>query len=100
MHLVLSARNPWNANYCNEGGQVVYKAESPGLITRTINISRVLPAGELEAEEIGETQFRDVYELVAEIDYHYLGNSYIKYGGVNLAVNNFFRKGSFSCWGR
>ena len=103
MRLVLSARNPWNANFCNEGGQVIYKVESgPGLINHTINISRVLPAGELEAEEVGasEAQFRDVYELVAEIDYHYLGTSYIKYGGVNWAVNSFFRKGEFSFWGR
>jgi hypothetical protein len=102
MLLVLSARNPWNANYCNEGGQVIYKVESPGLITHAINISRVLPAGELEAAEVGasEPHFRDVYELVAEIDYHYFGTSYIKYGGANLAVKDFFRKGGFSFWGR
>jgi len=100
MRLVLSARNPWNANFCNEGGQVIYKVESPGLITRTINISRVLPAGEAEGVGASEAQFRDVYELVAEIDYHFFGTSYIKYGGVNLAVNDFFRKGGFSFWGR
>jgi len=98
MRLILSARNPWNANYCNEGGQVIYKVESPGLITRTINISRVLPAG--EEVVANEAQFRDVYELVAEIDYHYFGTSHIKYGGVNSAVNDFFRKGGFSFWGR
>jgi len=94
MRLILST-DPWNANYCTEGGQVIYKVESgPGLINRNMNISRVLPAGASEA------QFRDVYELVAEIDYHYLGTSYIKYGGVNLAVKDFFRKGEFSFWGR
>ncbi len=101
MLLVLSTGTPWNANYCNEEGQIIYKVESPGLITRTIKISRVLPPVEPEPDaEVGEAQFRDVYESVAEIDYHLFRHSYIKYGGVNVSVDDFFKRGGFSFWGR
>jgi len=97
MLLVLSTKTPWNANYCNEDGQIIYKVESPGLITRTIKISRVLPPVEPEPDaEVGEAQFRDVYESVAEIEYHSFRHSSIKYGGVSVSVDDFFRKRGFS----
>jgi len=101
MLLVLSTKTPWNANYCNEDGQIIYKVESPGLITRTIKISRVLPPVEPGPDaEVGEAQFRDAYESVGEIECHSFRHSSIKYGGVDVSVVDFFRKRGFSFYGR
>jgi len=102
MQLILSTNKPWNTNYCNEDGQVLYKADSRlGLTGRTVKISRVLPPVIHEdAEAINDAELRDVYEHLAELDFRVFKSSRIKYQLVDQSVSEFFRKGGFSFWGR
>ncbi len=103
MQLVLSTSKPWNSNYCNEDGQVLYKAESPGLGIggRIIKISRVLPPIiDKDAETAGVTELRDAYEHVAEIDYRVFRTSRITYRFINQSVSDFFRTDGYSFYGR
>src|SRR6266545_6528592 len=101
MHLILSTGTPWNTTYCNEAGQVLYKAESPcfgfKLAGRTIQIYRIIPPvinswrlKEFDADAktvVGDAELRDHYEHVAEVDYHFFKNSRIKYRGVDRSVS-------------
>lgn len=114
MHLILSTGTPWNATYCNEAGQALYKAESPcfgfKLAGRTIQIYRVVPPvvnnwklKEFDADSetlVGDAGLRDHYEHVAEVDYHFFKNSRIKYRGVDRSVSEIFRQGGFGLYGR
>lgn len=103
MKLILSTNTPWNTNYCNEDGQVLYKADSPGLglTGRTVMISRVVPPViNKDAETVDEAELRDSYEHLAELDFHVFKSSRIKYQLIDQSVSEFFRKGGFSFYGR
>jgi len=103
MQLILSTNTPWHTNYCNEDGQVLYKADSPGLglTGRTVKISRVLPPVIHEdTEAVNDAELRDVYEHLAELDFRVFKSSRIKYQLIDQSVSEFFRKGGFSFWGR
>ncbi|KAF8802958.1 hypothetical protein BYT27DRAFT_7049005, partial [Phlegmacium glaucopus] len=90
MHLYLSTNDPWNATWCNNEGQVIYKSESPMCFTlgpRLITIKRILPPN-----VDNEHAMRDSFSHLAEIDYSYFFTSRIRYNGIDMATTEFFRK--------
>jgi hypothetical protein len=114
MQLILSSCSPWNANYSNEAGQVLFKTEAPGwcLFGRNIKVSRVVPPSRINKEyfddsttlvnheKFEEDALRDVFEPVGEVEYHVFKNSHIKLRGGDQAVNDFFSKSGCGFYGR
>jgi len=93
MHLYLSANRPWNTNFCNAEGQVIYTAESPmrfSLDARPIIIKRILPSN-VDLETDNNDSLRDSFSHLAEIDYNALLTSRIRYNGMDMATSEFFR---------
>ena len=118
MHLILSSNSPWNANYCNEAGQVLFKAEAPTwdrVLGRNIKLSRVVPPS-LASRDIKKGLFddpktrtnfdqldavlRDIFEPVGEVEYHIFRASHIKFRGRAYSVNKFFTMTGFGFYGR
>ena len=121
MHLILSSSSPWNASYCNESGQVLFKAEAPGwcLLGRNIKLSRVVPPSiasrdiDLNKEVFDDSKtlvsnhtsldqdpLRDIFEPVGEVEYHVFKASHIKFRGGDYSVNDFFTRTGFGFYGR
>jgi len=104
MHLILSTDSPWNANYCTESGQVIYKVESdgPSLGARRMKVSRIMPS-KIDPRAIATNQddaLRDSFAHLGEIEYHSFKTSRIKYGGQDLGVDEFFKKSGWAFFGR
>lgn len=127
MQLILtSGSSPWNTNYCNESGQVLYKASAPGwcLLGRNIKISRTISPTQYEKKVDSPFDSDDTktlvdpsiyshrpprslaeedesgFECIGEVEYHVFKKSYIKYGGVDRPVNQFFKQVGFGFYGR
>ncbi|KAF9528281.1 hypothetical protein CPB83DRAFT_767046 [Crepidotus variabilis] len=103
MHLYLSSHNPWKTNYCNEDGQIIYKAErgGPTFGARRIMISKIAPSKfNPQATSIDEFALRDEFEHLGEVEYHLIKNSRIKYGGQDQSISKFFRKSGWAFFGR
>jgi len=102
MHLYLSTNCPWNTNFCNAEGQVIYKTESPmrfSLGARPIIIKRICPSiVDLKADS--EDSLRDSFSHLAEIDYTLLLTSRIRYNGIDMATAEFFRNAGGSLYRR
>ncbi|KAF9528282.1 hypothetical protein CPB83DRAFT_894545 [Crepidotus variabilis] len=99
MLLHLSKDTPWNANYCTEDGQVIYKVESttPSIGARHTKIFRIVaPKLDPTVETVDDTAFRDSFETVGEVNHHVIRTSRIKYNGKDESTATFLRKGS---WG-
>jgi len=92
MHLYLSAGSPWDTSYCTEEGQVIYKVKSHWHTfgVRMLKISRIIPSTEAMNEE---DALRDTFAHLGEIEYCAFRTSRIRYGGQDIPVNEYFRKG-------
>ncbi|KAJ3529186.1 hypothetical protein NMY22_g9105 [Coprinellus aureogranulatus] len=85
MQLVLTTRDPYNANYCTPEGQVIYKVVSPfQLVNRKATIDKVVPS---DAEDL-----QDHFERIGEVEYHLITPSVITFNGVRQGVDKFFKK--------
>lgn len=104
MILELTGETAWNSHYHTQEGQIIYKVEAgrPSILgARRIEISRVkAPELDLTADSVGDTALQDIFEPLAEIEYHIFGHTHIKYGGQDESAANFFRTGKFTIYGR
>ena len=83
MRLTLSNRSPWNTEYFNVEKEVVYNVYSPLTVgTRVITICRPTPA----------TGSSNAAEVVAEIEWHSIRTSKIRFLGQERPVDEFFLK--------
>ena len=97
MHLYLSNDCAWNTNFCNAEGQVLYKAEDPSRFSlgNAVIISRVLPS-RVDLNTNDEENLRDSFAPFAEVVYHTLTPSRIRYNGNDMAIT---KAGFFGRWG-
>jgi hypothetical protein len=89
MRLILSSGSPWDCNYCNESGQVLFKAAPPpGRFHFGVNvtISRVVPPSRVRMPP------RGVLEPIGEFHSNIFKETRIKYRGDDQPVKQFFRK--------
>lgn len=103
MDYYLTSRSVINTNYTTSSGQVLYKVQTPfKLANRFTTISRVVPAPDIQGEEM-----RDVFEEIASIEwktFKYGGDvvHYEKFGSMEdgIQVSKLFRKSGFGWYGR
>jgi len=96
MHLILSTKSPWDCNYCNESGQVLFKAtQPPGWIRFGINVT--ISRSVVPSSMITKGAPSDVFlEPIGEFHSNAFKQTHIKYRGEDWPVKKFFRKtGSF-----
>jgi len=96
MHLTLSTKSPWDCNYFNESGHVLYKAsQPPGWIKFGVDVTisrRVVPSSMV----INGAPSGVFFEPIGEFHSNAFKKMHIKYRGENWPVKKFFRKtGSF-----
>ncbi|KAJ3520937.1 hypothetical protein NMY22_g12523 [Coprinellus aureogranulatus] len=87
MQLILTTRDPYNANYCTPEGQVMYKVVSPNhlLHRRRATVDKVVPSG--------SEDMQDHFERIGEVEFHSVNPSVITYNNIRQGVDKFFRKG-------
>ncbi|KAJ3513860.1 hypothetical protein NLJ89_g2722 [Agrocybe chaxingu] len=82
MHLYLTSNSPWNTTYRTESGQVIYKAESRGLLgPRRIAISKIQPARTINLDADGkvpEEALRDAFTEIGMVEWHAVTYSKIR----------------------
>ena len=105
MLLTLSTATPWDANYCNDSGQVIYHIESKslGLVDRHMTVSKVIPSPNYNPENEGnddEAAFKDEFNHIGEVEYRTFKSSKIRLKGIEQLVSTFFRKGGCGFYGR
>ncbi|CAA7261039.1 unnamed protein product [Cyclocybe aegerita] len=105
MHLYLTSNSPWDTTYCTESGQVIYKAESRGLLgPRHITISKVQPARTIELDADGkvpEEALKDAFVEIGKVEWHAIWSAKIRVGdGEEVSVKDFFRKKGWGLYGR
>ncbi|KAG6375929.1 hypothetical protein JVT61DRAFT_2798 [Boletus reticuloceps] len=85
MHLTLSSEAVRNAIVTNESGQVLYKAFHPlklGLSQGTTTIQKIKPNDD-------PTDMRDQFEVLAQIEWHFMTPSTFRMHGQELPSNAF-----------
>ncbi|KAJ3520941.1 hypothetical protein NMY22_g12524 [Coprinellus aureogranulatus] len=87
MQLILTTRDPYNANYCTEEGQVIYQVVSPFKLfqTRKATIDKVIPTKKSE-------DMQDHFERIGEVVFNCFTPSIITFNNVSQSVNKVFRK--------
>ncbi|KAJ3503327.1 hypothetical protein NLJ89_g8486 [Agrocybe chaxingu] len=104
MHLYLTSNSPWDTTYCTESGQVIYKAESRGLLgPRHITISKIQPARTIDFDADGKVPdeaLRDAFTEIGMVEWHAVTYSKIRVGdGEEVSVKDFFRKEGWGSYG-
>ncbi|KAH6899147.1 hypothetical protein BKA70DRAFT_1569572 [Coprinopsis sp. MPI-PUGE-AT-0042] len=93
MLLYLTTGEPWNANYCTEDGQVIYKVVSPfKWVGRRATIDKVIP------NEEDASDMRDRFRRIGEIEFIIVEPTKITWKGVTQETTAMFRKGERK-WG-
>jgi len=120
MQLYLSSESPWNATYTDEDGNILYKAASPAKFnTRHIVIKTIRPASittdplytshpaepveqydDVDDDDEEETNLGDSLMYLADIEYHPLRTSRIRYDDWDVSTSEFFNKSGYQLFGR
>ncbi|KAF9009727.1 hypothetical protein BDQ17DRAFT_1235527 [Cyathus striatus] len=78
MHLYLSSSSPLNSAYSTSDNRLTYHVTSPfQLVSLTSTIERIVPN----------------YQPIAEIDFHKIRSTIIRYQGREISAGDFFTKG-------
>lgn len=102
MHLYLTDPSPLHSTFTTAEGQALYKVETPIKVTgRTAVIGRAIPndvrrGGGHPAKE----DMKDQYGPLAEIEFNRVASSSLRFGTSEMGANAYFRKGSWSIFGR